>query len=163
MPVQVPIPLIIARTDAIAVEGFDEAVKRCELYLKAGADALFVEGPETLEQMESIPRLLPTYHMINMAETGKGPKHTALEVWSMGYSIAIYPITALLIAVKAMIKGLSSLSEHFTSEQVLEEMLPYAAFNDLIGMTEGKDTDKRYLERALRLMNKSEYESGCGS
>lgn len=145
--------LIIARTDAIAVEGFDSAIKRADVYLRAGADILFVECPETLEQMAAIPSLLPAPHIINMAETGKGPRCTALEVFEMGYNIAIYPGTCLQMSTHAMLKGLKSLNENYSTEQLFGEMTNFREFNQFIGMYDSLAADKRYLEEALNLIN----------
>ncbi|MEA4962372.1 isocitrate lyase/PEP mutase family protein [Lutispora sp.] len=141
--------LIIARTDSIAVEGFSSAIRRCESYLKAGADCLFVESPIDREQTAAIPKLLPVHHVINMAETGKAPAYTSQEVFDMGYNIALYPITVLLSAVKAAIRALVTMRD--TGSSIGMDIISYSEFNQLIGMTRYKDIDKQYMKKALEL------------
>ncbi|MFO0002201.1 MAG: isocitrate lyase/phosphoenolpyruvate mutase family protein, partial [bacterium] len=81
--------VIIARTDAIAVEGFDAAVERMHRYDEAGADVLFIEAPTTLEQIERIPRLFTKPVLINMFFGGKTPLVSAADLERMGYRIEI--------------------------------------------------------------------------
>jgi 2-methylisocitrate lyase-like PEP mutase family enzyme len=100
--------LIIARTDSIAVEGFDQAVERAELYAEAGADVLFVEAPRNTEEMAEVPRRLTRKPcLINMAPLT--PNLPADELKKMGYSIAIYPgicLAASIIACREVVNGL---------------------------------------------------------
>ena len=92
--------LIIARCDAIAVEGFDAAIDRARAYGEAGADVLFVEAPETREQVAEIPKRLPDWpHLINLAP--RTPNFSANELEDLGYSIAIYPGICFVAALEA--------------------------------------------------------------
>ncbi|MFY3431939.1 isocitrate lyase/PEP mutase family protein [Achromobacter mucicolens] len=94
--------LVIARTDAIAVEGFDAAIARAELYLKAGADMIFVEAPETLAQIRAIAERLPGLKLINMFYGGKTPLVPLPDLAAMGYRLAIIPSDLQRAAIHAM-------------------------------------------------------------
>ncbi len=94
--------LVIARTDAIAVEGFDAAIARAELYLKAGADMIFVEAPETLAQIRAIAERLPGLKLINMFYGGKTPLVQLPDLAAMGYRLAIIPSDLQRAAIHAM-------------------------------------------------------------
>ncbi len=94
--------LVIARTDAIAVEGFDAAIARAELYLKAGADMIFVEAPETLAQIRAIAERLPGLKLINMFYGGKTPLVPMPDLAAMGYRLAIIPSDLQRAAIHAM-------------------------------------------------------------
>ncbi|HAP25525.1 MAG TPA: isocitrate lyase [Achromobacter sp.] len=94
--------LVIARTDAIAVEGFDAAIARAELYLKAGADMIFVEAPETLAQIRAIAERLPGLKLINMFYGGKTPLVPLPDLTAMGYRLAIIPSDLQRAAIHAM-------------------------------------------------------------
>lgn len=94
--------LVIARTDAIAVEGFDAAIARAELYLKAGADMIFVEAPETLAQIRAIAERLPGLKLINMFYGGKTPLVPLPDLAAMGFRLAIIPSDLQRAAIHAM-------------------------------------------------------------
>ena len=143
--------LIIARTDAIAVEGFEAALERAALYREAGADMLFVEGPQSPEQLRLLPKHLPAAHIVNMAETGKASRPDDGMVEALGYRIAIYPITALLLTVKAVLSGLSVLHRHKSSAGLQPLMKAYDEFNDLIGMGTYLAKDSAYQSFAAAL------------
>ena len=94
--------LVIARTDAIAVEGFDAAIARAKLYLKAGADMIFVEAPETLAQIRAIAERLPGLKLINMFYGGKTPLVPLPDLAAMGFRLAIIPSDLQRAAIHAM-------------------------------------------------------------
>lgn len=142
--------LIVARTDAIAVEGFDAALDRAESYLRAGADVLFVEAPENMDQLVDIPRRLPAVHLINMAETGKGFNLTADQLEAMGYRLAIYPGTAFLAAIRAMSEALSQLLAERSAAGLASRFVPAKEFLDLIGMFDFLGKDRHYAEEARK-------------
>jgi len=149
--------LIIARTDAIAVEGFDAALKRGEQYLRAGAEVLFMEAPETEEQMSSIPRLLPAYHLINMVETTIGPRPSYTELQEMGYKLAIFPITPLLVATKSIMEALRTLKEDRSSLGLSDKMLTFKEFNNFIGMYDRLEVDRLFNEEAQKFVKPFEH------
>ncbi|MDR1396927.1 MAG: isocitrate lyase/PEP mutase family protein [Desulfarculales bacterium] len=150
-----PETLIVARTDAIAVEGYDKAVKRAELYRKAGADILFVEAIETLEQLKEVPKILPGWQLFNNVEGGKSPKLPDDEVFDMGYQIVIHPVMLIFIVAKTLRDSLKKLKEARNSEPFFKDMLTFEQFCDFIGMTKGKDFDNQCLAKTLEwLKNK---------
>lgn len=102
--------LIIARTDAIAVEGFDAALERASVYAEVGADILFVEAPENREQLQEIPGALPQRpHLVNLAP--RTPSCNANELQAMGYSLAIFPGVCFMAQLQASRAALQSLRE----------------------------------------------------
>jgi len=92
--------LIIARTDARAVEGIDEAIKRALSYVKAGADAIFPEALKTKEEFEVFAKEVNAPLLANMTEFGVSPLLSSKELFSMGYKLIIFPVTALRVAMK---------------------------------------------------------------
>ncbi len=127
--------LIIARTDAIAVEGFDAAMDRAEAYVTAGADVLFIEAPENLDQMRAmVTRFAGRVPLLaNMVEGGRTPISSAKELGKLGFSIVIFPGGT----VRALAKGLSdyfaSLRQHGTTAPFRDRMLDFDGLNALIG------------------------------
>jgi 2,3-dimethylmalate lyase len=115
--------VIIARTDAIAVEGFDEAMRRARAYHEAGADALFVEAPRTREQMVAIGRDLPGIKIANIVEGGHTPIVPAKDLMAMGFRLAIYANMVLRSSIKAIQKSLAHLREVGDSQAILDQMI----------------------------------------
>ena len=126
--------LVIARTDAIAVEGFERAIARAVSYCEAGADILFVEAPKTRVELQRIPPALKGVPlMANMVEGGKTPTLPAAELESIGFALVIFP-GAIVRAFGYMASEFyNSLAAHGTSEPFLHRMYDFAALNDVIG------------------------------
>ena len=118
--------LIIARTDAIAVEGFDAALRRAEASGRAGADILFVEAPVSEEQMRAICRIGDKPMMANMVEGGKTPVLSAAELQHIGYAGAIFPSSTALAANAAVDRMLRNLKERGSS---IDPGIPLYDFN----------------------------------
>lgn len=97
-----PRTFLIARTDAREVDGLDEALRRGERYLRAGADGLFIEAPLTREEMARITRELPAVHLANMLEGGRTPLLAPAELAELGFRIVIYGISLMMHAVRTM-------------------------------------------------------------
>jgi 2-methylisocitrate lyase-like PEP mutase family enzyme len=138
--------LIIARTDAIAVEGFDAALERARLYAEAGADALFVEAPGSLEQLAAIPMALggrlPL--MANMVEGGKTPVRAAAELEILGYALVIFPGGVVRAMALAAQEFYGTLLRDGTSDAFRNRMFDFDGLNTVIG-TPGMLADgKRY-------------------
>ncbi|PCH69007.1 MAG: carboxyvinyl-carboxyphosphonate phosphorylmutase [Rhodobacteraceae bacterium] len=127
--------LIIARTDGIAVEGFDAALDRARAYADAGADVLFIEAPQTTQQMQAITRefggTIPL--MANMVEGGKTPQKTARELETLGFSLAIFPGGMVRAVAKTMQAYLASLSAHGSNLPFAGNMLDFDQLNGLLG------------------------------
>jgi 2,3-dimethylmalate lyase len=145
--------VIIARTDAIAVEGFEAALTRGEEYLAAGADMFFVDGPRTHEQVEAVAarfgNRIPL--LINMAETGKTPYLPARELGRLGYKVVIYPATARLAAVKAVTDVLQVLRQTGSTIDVRDRMISFAEWTEITGLPEAIELERRYGGDAQRL------------
>ena len=125
--------LIIARTDARTTLGLDEALRRAEAYAKAGADILFVESPESVEEMRTIGRSFDRPLMANMVEGGRTPvpDHKTLE--EIGYAIAIFPAFGFLAAGEALRKVYSHLREHGSSVGSNTPLYKFSEFSELMG------------------------------
>lgn len=117
--------LIIARTDAIAVEGFDNAITRAKAYLQAGADMIFVEAPETVEQIEKIAQLIPQPKLINMFYGGKTPLVATEKLQELGYSVAIIPSDLQRTAIKAMQKTLEVIRKNGNSAEIADQLVSF--------------------------------------
>lgn len=128
--------LIVARTDAIAVTGFEDAVARSRSYVEAGADVVFVEGIETMEQLEAVPKLFSAPAMVNMVEGGKTPFLTAPELDALGYDLVIYPTTAYFAAVASMRDVLALLQRTGTSRDAWPRMATFQEWQELTGVPE---------------------------
>jgi 2-methylisocitrate lyase-like PEP mutase family enzyme len=139
--------LIIARTDAIAVEGFERAIARAELYLEAGADVLFIEAPETEAQLADIPRHFAgrAAVMANMIEGGRTPMHDAGHLARIGYQMVIFPgalVRALSFAAREFF---ATLHRDGTTEAFRHRMYDFNGLNALLGtdaiLAEGRRYD----------------------
>ena len=142
--------LIIARTDALAVEGFDRALARVALYRDAGADVLFVEAPRQREELSRIGTRLGKSAplMVNMVEGGKTPMLPAAELEALGFSLAIFPGAIVRTLAKAAEDFYVSLKAHGSTDPFRARMFDFDALNRLIGTPEMLDLGKRYAEEA---------------
>jgi methylisocitrate lyase len=114
--------LLIARTDARSVEGFDTAVKRAEAYLNAGADAIFPEAMESEDEFEEFARRVKAPLLANMTEFGKSPLLTVKRLGELGYRLVIFPQTAFRIAMKSQELALQELKQEGTQSAMLRRM-----------------------------------------
>jgi len=130
--------LIIARTDAIAVEGFDLALDRAESYFEAGADVLFIEAPRNIEQMQKIVAQFGSRVplLANMVEGGATPMHTADELQMHGYSLVIFPGGLVRARARMEQDYFSSLREHGWNKPYGDRMLDLTGLNELLGTQE---------------------------
>lgn len=138
--------LIIARTDAVAVEGFDRAIARAALYREAGADMLFVEAPRERADLGRIGALLGkgTPLMANMVEGGKTPVLPASELQALGFAFVIFPGAIVRALAKAAEDFYGVLKAHGTTEPFRARMFDFDALNDLIGTAEMMARGKQY-------------------
>ncbi len=134
--------VIVARTDALAVEGFDAAIDRAARFREAGADVLFVEAPVTVEQIAAVPKRLPGPQWFNASWDGKSPLPTlqALDAW--GYHLVIYPDT-VFAAVKAVSNLLATIRDTGTYGSA-ELLTGFHEFNELAGLGSAAALDRRY-------------------
>jgi 2-methylisocitrate lyase-like PEP mutase family enzyme len=136
--------LIIARTDARAGLGVDEAMRRMDAYAEAGADILFFEAPQSEEEMRRACEAFDKPMLANMANGGKTPILPAKVLEEIGYSLAIYPAMTSLVAAAAIEKSLRMLKEQGLSETPDIDMFDFNEFCKLIGFEEVWDFEKRW-------------------
>ena len=129
--------LIIARTDARAVEGLDSALERARRYREAGADALFVEAPETEQEIEAVAAAFPDVPLVfNWVDGGKTPQLPLERIRELGFALVIYPVTTLFAAARAVADVLDRLGEH--------DVPSFDAFTDMIGLPEMRALEARF-------------------
>ena len=136
--------MLIARTDALAVEGFEAALERAQRYREAGADILFVESPTTREQLEAIPKRLEAPQLYNMSSSGKTPFLPADEIAELGFKLVIYPNFVLLAAIRAVSRTLEELKRTGSVAGMVNEIASFTEFFDLVGMQEVRRLEERY-------------------
>jgi 2-methylisocitrate lyase-like PEP mutase family enzyme len=136
--IQDPDLVLIARTDAIAVEGFESALNRVEAYLQAGADMIFVEAPETVEQIETIAERIKAPKLINMFAGGKTPIVPVSRLKELGYQVVIIPSDLQRAAIKAMQNTLSEIAAHGNSIKIAEHMVSFKEREQIV------ETDKYF-------------------
>ncbi len=141
---QSPDFLIIARTDARTALGLDEALRRAEAYARAGADLLFVESPESEEEMRTIGQSFDVPLVANMVESGRTPLLGREELAALGYKLAIFPVTALLAAVQAMAQVYSGLKQQGSSAGSTQPLYDFAELTRLMGFEDVWAFEKRY-------------------
>jgi 2-methylisocitrate lyase-like PEP mutase family enzyme len=137
--------LLIARTDARTGHGLEEALRRARLYQAAGADAVFVESPESEAELAEAARgfRLP---VANMVEAGRTPMLPAPRLAALGFKLAIFPVTALLAAARGIERALVALREHGMSAPAAGDMMTFTELTELVGFPEVWDLERRYAE-----------------
>jgi 2-methylisocitrate lyase-like PEP mutase family enzyme len=138
--------LVIARTDAIAVEGFERAIERAIMYRDAGADILFVEAPKSRDDLGRITASLGDRVplMANMVEGGKTPALSATELDAIGFALVIFPGGIVRALGRVASEYYASLAKHGTSQPFLDRMLDFNGLNSMIGTPELLALGKRY-------------------
>ena len=136
--------LLIARTDARGVNGFDDAAKRAQLYREAGADAIFPEALESIEEFAAFAKEVPGPLLANMTEFGKSPLIDAKQLGDLGYRLILYPVSALRIALKAVETFFAELKQAGTQKDAVGRMLTRAELYDLLGYTGYEQRDRSY-------------------
>jgi 2-methylisocitrate lyase-like PEP mutase family enzyme len=137
--------LVVARTDAAAVEGFESAIARAVSYRDAGADILFVEAPKTRAELQRVPIAIKDVPlMANMVEGGKTPPLPAADLEAIGFSLVIFPGGIVRALARTAKDFYASLAAHGTSEPFLDRMYDFTALNDVIGTSEMISLGKQY-------------------
>jgi 2,3-dimethylmalate lyase len=135
---------IVARTDARQPLGLEAAIERCLAYKEAGADALFVEAPESVEELERIAEALPGPLVANMIERGVTPQLTRSELEQLGFNLIVCPLAALFAAAKAVTDVLTELRDRETTAGVIDRMLAFDEFNELVELEARYADEARY-------------------
>ncbi len=136
--------VIIARTDARGVNGFDDAVRRARLYLGAGADVVFPEGLESADEFARFAREVPAPLLANMTEFGRSPLLDVATLGQMGYRLVLFPLTAFRAAMKAAEETLADLYRAGHQRASVPRMLTRAELYDLLGYTDYEARDRAY-------------------
>jgi 2-methylisocitrate lyase-like PEP mutase family enzyme len=137
--------MLIARTDARAVEGLDAAIERGRLYRESGADILFIEAPQTVDEIRAVAAAFPGVPLLfNYAEGGKTPAVEHSMLAELGFAIVIFPISTLLAATQAMRRVLAKIKEDGSPIRVLPDLPRFGDFVSFIGLPEILDLEQRY-------------------
>lgn len=139
-----PATMLIARSDARSGHGLAEAIDRARAYAEV-ADVLFVESPESEQELAEIAAAVPKPVLANMVETGRTPYLPAWRLRELGYAIAIYPVTAALAASAAVLSVLEELRVAGRAEGMLERMLTLREYHDVLRFDEAAAREMRYL------------------
>lgn len=135
--------MIIARTDARAVEGLNGAIKRARAYIEAGADMIFPEALESKDEFRQFAEAVKVSLMANMTEFGKTPYISVKEFANLGYNIVIFPMTAFRVMTKAVEDALKALKKNGTQQNLLGRMHTRQQIYDLIRYSDYQDIDRR--------------------
>ncbi len=136
--------VVIARTDARAVEGLDAALERARAYRDAGADVLFVEAPESDAEVAEVAAAFPdTPLLFNWVERGRTPMLPLDRIAELGFSLVLFPVATLFSATTGMQRYLSTLRESGTPLAALDDAVDFEAFTDLVGLPEIREFEQQ--------------------
>ncbi len=136
--------IIVARTDARAPIGLEEAIERGKAYRKAGADIIFVEAPRSVEELKKVADEIDAPLVANMIEDGVTPNLSASELLKLGYQIAVFPLSAIYSATFAMRQVLTELKNTGTTKDVRNIMVTFKDFNQFMDLDHFVDLERRY-------------------
>ena len=132
--------LVMARTDAIATRGLDDAIKRMQIFSELGADILFIEAIKTKEDMERVIKEVPGHHMINLIEDGDTPFLDMKQLEDIGYKIAVMPLTLMSASVKTMQECLKNIKNKTYNKNVSK----FSDLREIVGFNEYYDIEDKY-------------------
>jgi methylisocitrate lyase len=136
--------VIIARTDARAPLGLEEAIARGRAYIAAGADILFVEAPQSVEELQAIAAAFPDVPLVaNIVEGGKTPSLTAAELQNLGFKIVFFPLTGLLAVTETLTNCLTHLKQQGTTAN-LNNLVNFQDFQELVGVPQFLQMEKKF-------------------
>jgi 2,3-dimethylmalate lyase len=136
--------IIVARTDARAPIGLEEAIERGKAYRKAGADVIFVEAPRSVEELKKVANEIDAPLVANMIEDGVTPNLSANELLQIGYKIAVFPLSAIYSATFAMRQVLTELKNTGATKEARNIMVTFKDFNQFMELDHFRDLEKRY-------------------
>jgi carboxyvinyl-carboxyphosphonate phosphorylmutase len=136
--------IIVARTDARAPIGLEEAIERGKAYRKAGADVVFVEAPRSVEELKRVANEIDAPLVANMIEDGVTPNLSASELLKLGYHMAVFPLSAIYSATFAMRQVLTELRNTGTTKAARNIMVTFKDFNELMNLDQFMDLERRY-------------------
>ncbi len=142
--------VIIVRTDALAVTGWDDTMARCEEYVEAGADMLFVEALRNPEEAGQVAGRFEVPLMYNFVETGKSPLIPAAELERLGFKMVIYPVSAMLTVCNVVGEVMRQLKDRGTTEHLMDNMVSVVDAFELVGLSPMLERDASYSNTAVR-------------
>lgn len=134
-------PLILARTDSLVTNGFEDAVKRLQTFVDIGVDMTFMESPQTIDQMRQYCSLVEGPKLANMLEHGNTPILPPEELKAIGYTMAAYPLTLLSASIKAMQESLELIKKGKPTDECI---LSFTETKDVVGFSRYADEERRY-------------------
>jgi 2,3-dimethylmalate lyase len=138
--------VLIARTDALAVTGLDDAIARLEAYGNEGADVLFLEAPSSLDDLRTAAAALDKPLLANISEGGKTPIIELSDLQDLGVKVALYPSSAIFAAAHAAQRVAKALRETGSTSSLVEEMVALEEFNELAGLSDWERIESRFVE-----------------
>ena len=142
--------VIIVRTDALAVTGWDDTMARCEEYVEAGADMLFIEALRNPEEAGQVAARFEVPLMYNFVETGKSPLIPAAELERLGFKMVIYPVSAMLTVCNVVGEVMRQLKDRGTTEHLMDNMVSVVDAFELVGLSPMLERDASYSNTAVR-------------
>jgi 2,3-dimethylmalate lyase len=136
--------MIMARTDALAVSGIDDAIERGNRYAEAGADIIFIEAPPSAKDMRRACREVKAPMLANMVEGGKTPILTAKKLQDIGYSIVAFPLSTLYAAAYGVRLAMDALYKTGTTAGYMDKMITFSHFNHLVGLEKVRARETYY-------------------
>jgi len=136
--------IIVARTDARATEGLDKAIERGLFYKKIGADAIFIEAPKTIQEMQKIGNSINSPLVANMIEGGATPISSKSKLHSMGFKIILYPLSVLFSNTFATFQTLKELKKFGITKKSKKRMVNFDQFNEIVELSKYTKLEKRY-------------------
>ena len=135
---------IVARTDARAAVGLDEAIRRGRAFRDAGADAVFIEAPESREELQTVATAVPGPLVANMVEGGITPVLGPDDLQSLGYRLVVWPLSGLFASARGLADAYATLKQTGGTDTVRDRQMNFAEFNEVIGVEEKYALDARY-------------------
>ena len=136
--------IIVARTDARAIEGLDKAIERGLYYKKIGADAIFIEAPKTIQEMKIIGKSINAPLVANMIEGGATPVISKSKLHKMGFKIVLYPLSVLFSNTYSTLKLLQELKKSGTTRKLSKQIVSFDQFNDVVELSKYRKLERKY-------------------
>jgi 2-methylisocitrate lyase-like PEP mutase family enzyme len=152
--------MLIIRTDARRTEGLNAAIDRANAYIEAGADAIFVEAPQSRQELGMLPSRIGVPLVANMVEGGRTPLCNGAELEAMGFRIAVFANTALRAAMKAVSNAMAALKQTRGSESILADLIEWDVRQQLVGLPEMEALENKLLAMPHRPVGRPPGEGG---
>jgi methylisocitrate lyase len=135
---------IVARTDARQALGLEQAIIRGMAFKEAGADAVFIEAPRSVEELQEIARRVPGPLVANMIERGVTPLISPRELKDLGYDLVVWPLAPLYSVAKTLAATYETLRREGSTVRILDQLMPFDDFNEIVGLSDKYETDAKY-------------------